>query len=45
MAVVCGMINKDLIVDLSVESLLTDMELFFGWPRRTEILHAQDLEK
>jgi hypothetical protein len=42
MAVDCGMNGKDLTVSLSVESLLTDLELFFGEPRRTEILHAQD---
>jgi hypothetical protein len=29
----------------SVESRLTDLELFFGEPRRTEILHAQDFER
>jgi hypothetical protein len=34
------MIGKDLIGGLSVESLLTDLEVFFGEPRRTEMLHA-----
>jgi hypothetical protein len=34
------MIDKDLIVGLSVESLLTDLELFFGEPHGTEMLHA-----
>jgi hypothetical protein len=45
MAVDCVMIGKDLIGGSSIESLLTDLELFFGWPRRTEILHAQDLKR
>jgi hypothetical protein len=39
------MIGKDLIVGPSVESLLTDLELFFDYLRLTEILHAQDLER
>jgi hypothetical protein len=45
MAVDCGIIGKDLVVGLSVESLLTDMEFFFGSPRRTELRHAQDLKR
>jgi hypothetical protein len=39
------MIGKDLIVGPSVKSLLRDLELFFGYLSRTEIFHAQDLER